>query len=74
MNEQQKKTILTEELMYIKKELGLDKDQKQLVIKSYQEKYEELRKELKRIEKRVYDTESGDSGSDVGQVGERMAV
>ena len=38
------------------------------------EKYEELRKELKRIEKRVYDTESGDSGSDVGQVGERMAV
>lgn len=44
MNEQQKKTILTEELMYIKKELGLDKDQKQLVIKSYQEKYEELKK------------------------------
>ena len=38
------------------------------------EKYEELRKELKRIEKRVYDTESGESGSDVGQVGERMAV
>lgn len=38
------------------------------------EKYEELRKELKRIEKRVYDTESGDSGSDVGQVGERMTV
>lgn len=38
------------------------------------EKYEELRKELKKIEKRVYDTESRECGSDVGQVGERMAV
>ena len=37
-------------------------------------KYEEITKEMERIEKRIYDTKSGIRGSDAGQVGERMAV
>ena len=38
------------------------------------QKYEEITKEMERIEKRIYDTKSGIRGSDAGQVGERMAV
>lgn len=38
------------------------------------QKIEEITKELKRIEKRIYDTESGISGSDAGQIRERLAV
>ena len=37
-------------------------------------KYEEITKELEKIEKRMYDTESGISGSDAGQIRERLAV
>ena len=38
------------------------------------QKIEEITKELERIEKRIYDTESGISGSDAGQIRERLAV
>lgn len=37
-------------------------------------KYEEITKEMERIEKRIYDTKSGISGSDAGQIRERLAV
>ena len=36
--------------------------------------YEEIVKELKKIEKRINDTESGAGGSDVRQIGEGLAV
>ena len=38
------------------------------------QKIEEITKELERIEKRIYETESGISGSDAGQIRERLAV
>ena len=38
------------------------------------QKIEEITKELEKIEKRIYDTESGISGSDAGQIRERLAV
>ena len=38
------------------------------------QKIEEITKELEKIEKRMYDTESGISGSDAGQIRERLAV
>ena len=38
------------------------------------QKIEEITKELERIEKRIYDTESGISGSDAGKIRERLAV
>ena len=37
-------------------------------------KYEEITKEMKKIEKRIYDTESGICGSDVRKVREGLAV
>ena len=37
-------------------------------------KIDEITKEMEKIEKRMYDTESGISGSDVGQIRERLAV
>lgn len=37
-------------------------------------KIDEITKELEKIEKRIYDTESGISGSDAGQIRERLAV
>ena len=37
-------------------------------------KYEEITKEMERIEKRIYDTKSGIRGSDVGKVREGLAV
>ena len=37
-------------------------------------KIDELTKEMEKIEKRMYDTESGISGSDAGQIRERLAV
>ena len=37
-------------------------------------KYEEITKEMERIEKRIYDTESGIRGSDVGKIREGLAV
>ena len=38
------------------------------------QKIEEITKELEKIEKRIYDTESGISGSDAGKIRERLAV
>ena len=38
------------------------------------QKIEEITKELERIEKRIYDTESGIGGPDDGQIRERLAV
>ena len=38
------------------------------------QKIDEITKELEKIEKRIYDTESGISGSDAGQIRERLAV
>ena len=38
------------------------------------QKIEEITKELEKIEKRIYDTESGIGGSDAGQIRERLAV
>ena len=38
------------------------------------QKIEEITKEMEKIEKRMYDTESGISGSDAGQIRERLAV
>ena len=35
---------------------------------------DEIMKEMEKIEKRMYDTESGISGSDAGQIRERLAV
>lgn len=37
-------------------------------------KIDEITKEMEKIEKRMYDTESGISGSDAGQIRERLAV
>lgn len=37
-------------------------------------KYEEIKKEIEKIEERIIDTESGAGKSDVRQVGERMAI
>ena len=37
-------------------------------------KIDEITREMKKIEKRMYDTESGISGSDAGQIRERLAV
>lgn len=37
-------------------------------------KINEITKEMEKIEKRMYDTESGISGSDAGQIRERLAV
>ena len=37
-------------------------------------KIDEITREMKKIEKRIYDTESGISGSDAGQIRERLAV
>ena len=37
-------------------------------------KYEEITKEMERIEKRIYDTKSGIRGSDVGKIREGLAV
>ena len=37
-------------------------------------KIDEIMKEMEKIEKRMYDTESGISGSDAGQIRERLAV
>ena len=37
-------------------------------------KIDEITKEMEKIEKRMYDTESGISGPDVGQIRERLAV
>ena len=37
-------------------------------------KIDEITKELEKIEKRIYDTESGIGGSDAGQIRERLAV
>lgn len=38
------------------------------------QKIEEITKELEKIEKRIYDTESGIGGPDAGQIRERLAV
>ena len=37
-------------------------------------KIDEITKEMEKIEKRMYDTESGISGPDAGQIRERLAV
>ena len=37
-------------------------------------KYEEIKKEIEKIEERIIDTESGAGKSDVRQVGERMVI
>ena len=37
-------------------------------------KIDEITKEMEKIEKRIYDTKSGISGSDAGQIRERLAV
>ena len=37
-------------------------------------KIDEITKEMEKIEKRMYDTEAGISGSDAGKVRERLAV